>query len=56
MVQTPGATAGIEAGTPTSVWTAGCEVMTEGWAGMEVAAAGPPVMTPSEFVSVRYLV
>lgn len=60
----PGATAGIEAGMPTLVSAAGCEVttagwvgMTEsaaGWVGMEVAAAGWPVTTPRELVCWRY--
>jgi len=45
------------------VATIGWEVMTEGWvviatppAGWEVSTAGMPVMTPLEFVSVRYWV
>ena len=59
----PGATAGMEAGMPTSVSAAGCEVTAAGWvgmtesaAGMELAAAGWPVTTPSELVCWRKVV
>lgn len=54
----------MEAGMPTSVAAAGCEVTTAGWegmmvsaagwVGMAVSAAGWPVTTPSELVCCRY--
>jgi len=52
-VVNPGPTAGIPAGRPTEVATAGWLVTTGGWSGMEEAAWGIPVTTPRELVSVR---
>lgn len=52
----PEATAGMEAGMPTSVSAAGWVGMTESAAGWEVAAAGWPVTTPRELVCWRKVV
>lgn len=53
MVLRPGPTAGMVATGGWLVTTAGWVVTTPGCSGIEVAAAGWPVMTPSELVSVR---
>lgn len=49
----PGLTAGMEAGAPTFVLTAGCDDTAGGWAGIEEAGAGCPVTTPRELVCWR---
>jgi hypothetical protein len=48
--------AGKEAARGWDVTTAGWEVTATAPAGWEVTTAGPPVMMPTEFVSVRYWV